>query len=106
MKYQLVKQELSSGSRNPILPLLRAMRPADWIKNVFVAAPLFFSGQAVVLEKVFLTGLVMVAFCAMSSAVYLFNDINDREHDQLHPKKSYALLLQGSSAWGLLWRRL
>ena len=46
-------------------------------------------------DKVLLTGLVVLAFCGMSSAVYLFNDINDREHDRLHPKKRLRPIASG-----------
>lgn len=95
MKYQLANEKHDSGSKTPLTLLLRAMRPADWIKNSFVAAPLFFSGQMMILEKVFLTSLVIVAFCAISSAVYLFNDINDRELDQLHPRKRFRPIASG-----------
>lgn len=71
------------------------MRPVDWVKNVFVAAPLFFSGQATSEPKALMTGLVVLAFCAMSSAVYLFNDIADREHDRLHPRKRHRPIASG-----------
>lgn len=73
-----------------------AIRPADWVKNVFVAAPLFFSGQATVESKLWLTGLVVLAFCAMSSAVYLLNDLADREHDRLHPRKRRRAIASGA----------
>lgn len=75
--------------------LWKAMRPTDWVKNVFVAAPLFFSGQATIGAKVWMTGLVVLAFCAMSSAVYLFNDIIDRENDRLHPRKQHRPIASG-----------
>jgi len=74
----------------------KAMRPADWTKNVFVFAPLFFSGQAVQVNKLQLTILVFLAFSAMSSAVYLFNDINDREFDRLHPQKKSRPIASGA----------
>jgi len=72
------------------------MRPADWAKNVFVFAPLFFSGQAGQANKLQLTILVFLAFSAMSSAVYLFNDINDREFDRLHPQKKSRPIASGA----------
>lgn len=75
--------------------LWKAMRPVDWVKNIFVAAPLFFSGQATVEEKVLVTGVVVLAFCSMSSAIYLFNDIADREHDRLHPRKRHRPVASG-----------
>ena len=38
---------------------------------------------------------VMVLFCALSSASYLFNDIHDRERDQHHPQKRLRPLPSG-----------
>jgi 4-hydroxybenzoate polyprenyltransferase len=70
-----------------MLALARSLRTQEWIKNLLVFAGLVFSGQvdegAQVLEAVF----VFIAFCAISSAGYLFNDIHDAEHDRLHPEK-------------------
>ncbi len=81
-----------------VTSLFVALRPADWIKNVFVGAPLFFSGQATDFEKVSLTGIVALAFCAMSSAVYLLNDICDRKRDRLHPTKCLRPIASGTLA--------
>ena len=87
---------MTTGFYGTAAALWKALRPADWVKNVFVAAPLFFSGQATVEAKVWMTGLVVLAFCAMSSAVYLFNDIADREHDRLHPRKRHRPIASGT----------
>jgi len=62
------------------------MRPRQWAKNLFVFAGLVFA------QKLF-TPLAAVAvaafaiFCALSGAVYLLNDVADREKDRLHPRK-------------------
>lgn len=72
-----------------------AIRPAEWIKNVFVFAPMFFSGQILDFQKMSLVGMAFFSFCAMSSAVYLFNDINDRELDRLHPRKAKRPIASG-----------
>lgn len=93
--------ERERWGRGTLVLLLRAMRPADWVKNVFVIAPLFFSGQAAILEKSLMTGLVVLSFCGMSSAVYLFNDINDREHDRQHPKKRLRPIASGELRVGI-----
>ena len=70
--------------------LLVLMRPKHWIKNIFVFAPLLFSGQFHNLDAIkesFLAGLL---FCLASSAVYILNDIFDIEEDRSHPKKSIS----------------
>jgi len=69
------------------IELLNAMRPRQWAKNVFVLAPLVFARQ---LDEPRVLGRALVAFAAFSlvaSAVYLFNDIRDREEDSHHPRK-------------------
>ena len=70
-----------------LLELLSAMRPRQWAKNVFVLAPLVFARQ---LDDPRVLGRALLAFAAFSllaSAVYLFNDIRDREEDNRHPRK-------------------
>jgi decaprenyl-phosphate phosphoribosyltransferase len=67
--------------------LIRACRPRQWVKNVLVvAAP----GAAGILTHPEVAGQVagaFVAFCALSSATYLFNDVHDRAEDRGHPRR-------------------
>lgn len=66
---------------------LIALRPNQWIKNLFIFIPLIFGRKLFIFPQnldVFLAGL---AFCLMSSAGYLINDIIDKEKDRLHPVK-------------------
>ena len=90
-----------SLSLGTVTVLIRAIRPLDWIKNVFVLAPIFFSGQGKDFDKLFGVGLVFLAFCCVSSAIYLFNDIHDRELDRLHPKKMNRPIASGELSVGL-----
>ena len=71
-----------------LLSLIKLMRPRQWVKNVFVLAPLVFSGQFLDLDTVSRALLAMLLFCVASSASYIINDIHDIEHDRRHPKKS------------------
>ncbi len=63
--------------------LLVSIRPGHWIKNGFLFAPLIFSGHFYDLNDVLLVVGGFVSFSLAASAVYLFNDINDRERDAL-----------------------
>jgi decaprenyl-phosphate phosphoribosyltransferase len=67
--------------------LLRACRPRQWAKNLLVViAP----GAAGVLTRTAVLADVIVAFvafCLLSSATYLVNDVRDREQDRRHPSK-------------------
>lgn len=68
--------------------LLTLMRPKQWIKNVFVLAPLLFSGSFLKIDLLISTGLAFILFCLASSATYILNDMRDVERDRLHAKKS------------------
>ncbi len=75
--------------------LWRLMRPRQWIKNLLVFAPLIFA------EDFLRPGYwppaiyAFLAFCLLSSAVYIANDWRDREEDRRHPKKRTRPLASG-----------
>jgi 4-hydroxybenzoate polyprenyltransferase len=72
------------------------MRPAQWAKNLFVLAPLVFGDLLFDGRAVARAVLALVVFCCGSSAVYLINDIRDREEDRLHPLKRLRPLAAGT----------
>jgi decaprenyl-phosphate phosphoribosyltransferase len=75
------------AATHPGLPsLVAACRPRQWLKNLLVfAAPLFsFSFEADLWLR---AGVALVAFCLISSAIYLLNDSLDVEADRAHPSK-------------------
>jgi 4-hydroxybenzoate polyprenyltransferase len=79
-----------------IAPLVRSLRPAQWSKNVFVLAPLVFGsrlGDAVAVGRAL---LAFAVFCCAASAVYLVNDLRDREEDRRHPLKRLRPLAAGT----------
>jgi 4-hydroxybenzoate polyprenyltransferase len=86
------------GRRSPALALWVALRPAEWIKNLLVFAGLLFSGKFDQLAQVGDATLAFVAFCAISSAGYLFNDLRDVEHDRRHPEKRHRPIAAGELA--------
>ena len=71
------------------------MRPTHWAKNVFVLAPLVFANRLTDGEAIARALLAFSLFCAASSAVYIFNDIRDREEDRKHPLKRHRPLASG-----------
>jgi 4-hydroxybenzoate polyprenyltransferase len=78
---------MTERDRSTAAALLAALRPRQWVKNVFVLAPLVFAGKLTDPHAALLALATFVAFCALASAVYLANDIRDREADRLHPVK-------------------
>jgi len=79
-----------------IRPLLQSLRPAQWAKNVFVLAPLVFGGLLLDRQVTLRAFLALAAFCCASSAVYLINDLRDREEDRRHPLKRLRPLAAGT----------
>lgn len=71
------------------------MRPSHWLKNMFVFAPLIFAKQLTNVASIRWAGLAFVAFCLISSAVYIVNDIADRRADAEHPKKRFRPIASG-----------
>ena len=71
------------------------MRPEQWLKNGFVLAPIVFSGLIGDPDAWLRTVLAVAAFCAASSAVYLVNDVIDREADRSHPIKKNRAIASG-----------
>jgi 4-hydroxybenzoate polyprenyltransferase len=84
------------------LALLRALRPHQWTKNLFVLAAVVFArgdasvvkpeGYADVVRSIF----ACAAFCLAASAVYLLNDVIDRESDRVHPTKRNRPIASGA----------
>ena len=81
-------------------PLIRALRPQEWIKNLLVFAGLLFSGKLDEGEQVVAATLAFVAFCGISSAGYLLNDLLDREHDRHHSEKRHRPIASGAVGAG------
>ena len=76
--------------------LLRAMRPRQWTKNAAVLAPLFFSHHALEPRLALCALSATLAFCLLSSAVYLGNDVIDRDRDRQHPAKCRRPVASGA----------
>lgn len=68
--------------------MIRLLRPKQWVKNGFVLAPLFFSGEFMRADAVVHALQAVVLFCLASSATYIVNDIHDIEQDRSHATKA------------------
>jgi decaprenyl-phosphate phosphoribosyltransferase len=76
--------------------LMALMRPHQWVKNGFVAAPLFFTPSALNAGNVLAVAGGVISFSALASAVYILNDYVDREADRRHPVKRARPLAAGT----------
>jgi 4-hydroxybenzoate polyprenyltransferase len=77
-------------------PILRALRPGQWTKNLFVLAPLVFGKAVTDPQAVVRTLIATAAFCLVASALYLVNDVMDREADGAHPVKRHRPVASGA----------
>jgi 4-hydroxybenzoate polyprenyltransferase len=84
-----------------LVELLRAMRPKEWIKNIFVFAAIAFSEDRLWkptsehLGALLTVSSAFILFCMVASAIYLINDLVDIEKDRAHPKKRQRPLASG-----------
>jgi decaprenyl-phosphate phosphoribosyltransferase len=80
----------------PRLPApVRAVRPRQWLKNLLVGAAPLAAGRLLERHVLISIALAFVAFCLVSAAVYLINDVRDVEEDRLHPKKRLRPIAAG-----------
>jgi len=75
--------------------VVRSVRPAQWTKNLFVFAALIFAREFFTVSLLLKTVGAFFAFCLVSGAFYIFNDLHDREEDRAHPKKSQRPIASG-----------
>ena len=86
------------------MALWKALRPFQWIKNTLVFLPLLFAVRVVwspqnlapLPDLLVNLALAFLGFCAVSSAVYLVNDVSDRDADRNHPLKRNRPLASGA----------
>lgn len=77
-----------------------ALRPRQWVKNVFVFAALVFAERLTDPIAVLRVVGAFCVFCVLSSAVYLINDVRDREADRRHPHKRRRPIAAGDISPG------
>ncbi|HOE14770.1 MAG TPA: decaprenyl-phosphate phosphoribosyltransferase [Candidatus Saccharicenans sp.] len=75
--------------------IIKTLRPKQWIKNLFVFAPLVFSVQFLNPPAVLAAIQAFLSFCLVSGALYTLNDLFDIEEDRRHPIKSNRPLASG-----------
>ena len=76
--------------------LLASVRPQQWSKNLFVFAALVFGQRLGDVEAVLRAAAAFGVFCALSGAMYLYNDVRDRDADRLHPTKRLRPVAAGA----------
>lgn len=88
---------MSTGRKKGQLQLLvTVMRPHQWVKNLFILAPLLFGKRMTDISAVMSALMAFVVFCLLASAVYIFNDLQDAKDDAAHPEKRNRPISSGA----------
>jgi len=78
-----------------ITGLIKTMRPKQWVKNIFIFAPLIFDVKLFNLDYLAQAIAGFVLLCLVSGTVYIINDLADIEKDRQHPRKRNRPLASG-----------
>jgi 4-hydroxybenzoate polyprenyltransferase len=81
--------------RSPARAAVVALRPRQWSKNLLVFAGIIFADKLGDPVRWAEALVCFVAYCAISSAAYLGNDVRDRHDDRLHPVKRSRPIARG-----------
>lgn len=79
---------------------LKLLRVEQWVKNLFVFIPLFFSGKIFETTQLFETIFSFIIFSFTASSIYIINDYSDIESDRVHPEKCRRPLASGAISVG------
>lgn len=74
---------------------IQLIRPKEWVKNVFLFAPLFFTPALFHIEQTYLVLIGVILFSIVASSIYILNDLKDSEADRLHPIKKRRPISSG-----------
>jgi 4-hydroxybenzoate polyprenyltransferase len=85
----------SKPRRGPLLAVIVALRPQEWVKNLLVFAGLLFSAKFKDFDAIVDASVTFAAFCMVASAGYLVNDAHDVAEDRQHPTKRFRPIAAG-----------
>jgi 4-hydroxybenzoate polyprenyltransferase len=87
-------------NRSAVRSYTKLIRPKQWLKNLFVFAPIIFAKELFEPALIMTVVQAFVAFCLTASAIYILNDITDREADRVHPEKRNRPIASGAIGMG------
>ncbi len=82
-------------SLNNFYYLAVSLRPRQWLKNFSVFAAIFFGGRLLEIDALRQVSWLFVIFCALSSSMYLVNDLVDIQADKAHFSKKERPISSG-----------
>jgi decaprenyl-phosphate phosphoribosyltransferase len=97
------KKTSKISGKATVASVLTLIRVKQWVKNLFLFIPLFFSGNLFHFQQLQVVLVGAIAFCLVASGIYVINDFQDRHIDRLHPKKKLRPIASGEinsvTAW-------
>ena len=91
------KQSSLALEKKGLLRLLwTVMRPHQWVKNLFIFAPLLFGRKLTDPAAIGQSVLAFIVFCLLASGLYIINDWIDAEEDRAHPEKRNRPISSGA----------
>ncbi len=87
--------DVRHGIANRLGGMVLTVRPHQWVKNVFVLAPVVFAREVFAPFLLWRAASAFLIFCLLAGAVYTLNDILDREADRAHPLKRARPIASG-----------
>ena len=79
-----------------MLKYIKLLRVEQWVKNLFVFIPLFFSANITNTDMFIRSVFAFIIFSFAASMIYILNDYQDIESDRKHPEKSKRPLASGA----------
>ncbi len=86
-----------------VRPLVKTMRPRQWVKNLLLFIPLIFDGQLTNWPAFGRVAAGFGLFCLLSSVIYIINDLMDVQADRRHPQKMHRPIASGSLTVPIAW---
>jgi 4-hydroxybenzoate polyprenyltransferase len=92
----VIVQQRREVDRSTFSLLAASLRPDQWTKNLLLFAGLVFGGRLLEPGAVAAATAAFAVFCALSGAMYLVNDVRDRDADRRHPLKQTRPIASGA----------
>jgi 4-hydroxybenzoate polyprenyltransferase len=81
-----------------IILFIKSMRIKQWVKNIFIFAPMIFSLNFFQSDYIINSVIAFLLFSLVTGTIYVFNDCFDKKKDKLHPEKKKRPIAAGELA--------
>lgn len=78
-----------------IVLFVKSMRVKQWVKNIFIFAPMIFSLRFFHVDYIKKSLSAFFLFSLVAGSIYIFNDCFDKKKDKFHPDKRKRPIASG-----------